>query len=136
MGADSGMNSPCPRSLVLLEDKFAVCRLTKDASIPAWAMSGQFFSITHTADELSIVCREAAVPPGIACERDWRSLRIAGAIPFTEVGVLAALTTSLAEAGISIFAISTLDTDYLLVKELDLERAVDALRRQGHAVEC
>ena len=80
-------------------------------------MRGAFTSITRTPDELSIVCDEDAVPADIKAERGWRTLRIEGPIPFEMVGVAAALLSPLAEAGISIFLVSTFDTDYLLVKD-------------------
>lgn len=121
------------RTLTLLPDTFAVCRSDADAAVPAWA-TGSFFSITRTADELSIVCLQSLVPDGIRCERDWRCFQLAGPIPFTTVGVLASLVTPLAEAGISVFAISTFDTDYVLVKAADLERAINAWRQCGHNV--
>lgn len=122
-------------TLLLLPDLFAVCRLTPDAPVPAWAATGGFFSITRTADELSIVCRQDAVPKEVKSERGWRCLRVAGTIDFALVGVLASLLTPLAEAGIGVFAISTFDTDYLLVKANDLDRAVVALREAGNKVE-
>ena len=121
-------------NLRLLNDTFAVCRLDSDAPLPPWATAGDLITITRTADELSVVCRQDAVPEGIPCEWGWRCLRVAGTIPFSVVGVLASLTAPLAEAGISVFAISTFDTDYLLVKENDLAAAVEALQRQGHTV--
>jgi hypothetical protein len=124
-----------PLSLIVLEDAFAVCRLEPDAPIPPWASTGPLFSITRTADELSIVSRQDAVPDAIQCERDWRCLRVAGTISLSVVGVLASLTAPLAEAGISVFAISTFDTDYLLVNENDLAAAVHALRRHGHTAQ-
>jgi len=120
--------------LILARETFAVCRLERDAPTPGWATAGGFFSITRTAEELSVVCGQDAVPAGVRCERGWRCLRLAGTIPFSAVGVLVALTAPLADAGISVFALSTFDTDYLLVKEQDLEAAIDALRRQGHVV--
>jgi hypothetical protein len=123
-----------PCTLLVLDDTFAVCRLAGDAAIPPWATGGGFFSITRTADELSVVCRQAAVPEGVLCERGWRCLRVAGTIPFAAVGVLASLTTPLAEAGVSVVAVSTYDTDYVLLKEKDLAGAVDALQRRGHTV--
>jgi hypothetical protein len=123
-----------PWTLLLLEGSFAVCRLAADAPVPAWATTGAFSSITRTPDELSIVCAEEAVPEGVQCERGWRCLRVAGAIAFSVVGVLAALAGPLAEAGVSLFAVSTFDTDYLLVKEQDLSAAQAALRRSGHIV--
>ena len=106
-----------------------------DASIPSWATAGDLFSITRTAEELSVVCCQDTVPDDINCKRGWRCLRVAGTIPFSVVGVLASLTAPLAEAGISAFAISTFDTDYLLVKVQDLERAVAILRRRGHTMQ-
>src|SRR5215468_2715455 len=121
-------------TLIVVDGNFAVCRLEPGAPIPPWATAGDLFSITRTADELSVVCRQDAVPDGINCERGWRCLRVAGSIPFSVVGVLASLTALLAEAGISAFAISTFDTDYLLVKEKDLTMALAVLRRQGHAI--
>ena len=121
-------------TLTLLTDTFAVCRLDADAPLPAWATAETFFSITHTSDELSIVCPQRAVPDGIRCERDWRCLRVSGVLDFSLVGILASLTVPLAAAGVSVFAISTFDTDYLLVKEKDLAAALDALRKAGHIV--
>ena len=122
-------------TLLVVDDSFAICRLEPKAPIPPWATAGDLSSITRTAEELSVVCRQDAVPDGINCERGWRCLRVAGTIPFSVVGVLASLTAPLAEAGISVFAISTFDTDYLLVKAKDLKRAVDVLRRWGHTIQ-
>ena len=122
-------------TLLVVDGTLAVCRLDSDAPMPPWATAGDLFSITRTADELSVVCRQDAVPDGINCERGWRCLRVAGTIPFSVVGVLASLTAPLADAGISVFALSTFDTDYLLVKAKDLERAVDVLRRRGHTIQ-
>jgi hypothetical protein len=122
------------RTLIVLPDTFAVCRLSNISSIPPWAIEGEFFSITRTADELSVVCRQVAVPEAITSERGWRCLRVAGTVPFSVVGLLAALTAPLAEAGISVFVVSTYDTDYLLAKEKDWTAAVDVLRRQGYTV--
>jgi hypothetical protein len=122
-------------TLLMVDGAFAICRLGGEASIPSWATAGSFYSITRTPEELSIVCREDTVPQGVPCERGWRCLRVAGAMPFSIVGVLAALTAPLAEAGISVFAISTFDTDYLLVKKDVWERAVEVLVRYGHAIQ-
>jgi putative acetyltransferase len=121
-------------NLILLSETFVVCRLAPDAPIPPWSTAGGFSSITRTTEELSVVCRQDAVPEGINCERGWRCLRVAGTMPFSVVGILSSLTAPLAGAGISVFAISTFDTDYLMVKEKDLERAVDVLRRRGHTI--
>jgi hypothetical protein len=119
--------------LVLLRGPYAVCRLPVDAASPAWAV-GECTSVTRTAEELSVVCREEAVPEGVRCERGWRCLRVAGTMDFALVGVLASLLVPLADAGVSVFALSTFDTDYLLVKEEDLAKAAEALAAAGHSI--
>jgi hypothetical protein len=120
--------------LLLLSDRLAVCKLAREESIPAWATQGVFWSITRTPDELSVVCLEQSVPVDVQAESGWRGLRVAGVIEFSVAGVLASLSSSLAAAGISLFAISTFDTDYILVKEQDLRRAIDALTKHGHSI--
>jgi hypothetical protein len=118
----------------MLPDLFAVCRLNADAPIPDWALMGDFFSVTRTDDELSIVCRQEQVPHGVTSEIGWRCLKARGPIAFSMVGVVASLTVPLAQAGISIFVISTYDTDYVMVKEENVEKAIAALVEHGHAV--
>ena len=120
-------------TLRLLNDTFAICRLSADAPIPAWAVAnGPFVSITRTSEELSVVCLQSLVPAGVRSEPDWRCFQLAGPIPFATVGVLASLTGPLAQQGISVFAISTFDTDYLLVKNKDLPATIEALKQSGH----
>jgi hypothetical protein len=121
-------------TLLVVDGDFAVCKLESDAPIPPWATAGQLFSVTRTADELSIVCCQDDVPEGVPCERDYCCLRVAGTMPFSVVGVLAALTVPVARAGISVFAISTFDTDYLLLKAGDFEKAIAALQQAGHSI--
>ena len=121
-------------TLLVVDGTFAVCRLEGNACIPPWATNIHFCSITRTADELSIVCRQNTVPDGVVCERGWRCLRVAGTIPFSVVGVLASLMTPLSKAGISVFAISTFDTDYLLVKDNDFEKTIASLQKTGHSI--
>ena len=120
-----------PLTLVVLPETYAVCRLPANAAWPTWATGG-FVSITRTADEFSVVCAQGGVPPDVRCERGWRCLRVAGSLDFAAVGILASMVVPLAEAGISVFAVSTFDTDYLLVKERDFDRACAALRQRGH----
>ena len=112
-----------------LPELYAVCRLPPHAGVPAC-----FFSATRTAEELSVVCAERDAPTGVPCECGWRILEVAGPLEFALTGVLAAIATPLAEAGVSIFAVSTYNTDYVLVREHDLEKAVKALREAGHIV--
>jgi len=114
-------------SLLILPNKLAVCRLENDAQIPSWATDDSFFSISKTDDELSIVCSENKVPDGIKSEKNWMAFKVMGPLGFSLTGVLASLANPLAEAEISIFAISTFDTDYLLVKNDNLEKAVKVL---------
>ena len=132
----SSMNTTPQRRLTLqeLDGTFAVCRLAQDSTIPSWATSDKFFSITRTRDELSIVCAASQVPNDVRSESDWRCLRVVGSMAFTEVGVLASLVAPLAAAGISVFAISTFDTDYLLVKAKDWQATLAKLKLVGHEV--
>ena len=120
--------------LRLLAGGYAVCGLAADAAIPEWAVGGSFVSLTRTRDELSVVCAEDLVPAGTKCEGGWRVFQVAGPLEFSLTGVLAAIAAPLANAGVSIFAISTFDTDYVLVKEENLVKAVEALRGAGHRV--
>lgn len=121
-------------SLSVLPKVFAICRLDSNAPIPSWANQPDFLSITRTRDELSIVCAQRNVPGDIQCERDWRALRVQGPLDFALTGILASLAVPLADAGIAIFAISTFDTDYLLVKEINLSRAIQVLSAVGHNI--
>jgi hypothetical protein len=128
------MTSPRVLSLSVLPGRLAVCRLDPGRPIPAWAWCGPLQSVTRTGDEISVICPEEAVPSGTKREQGRRALRVNGPLAFSEVGVLASLTAPLAAAGISILSLSTFDTDYLLVNESDLERAMEALREEGHHV--
>lgn len=120
-------------TLSVLPETFAVCRLGPAEPIPDWALAANsFLSLTRTSDELSIVCPESAVPGDVQWERGWRVLKVDGPLDFAHTGILASLTTPLAEAGVSVFAVSTFDTDYLLVKQRVLNRARSVLTRAGH----
>lgn len=138
--------------LKVLPDPFAVCRLHPAAEIPGWASESAFFSITRTEDELSVLCPEKQLSlvggrpevlgdgpdedrdhcqqdaaASLLIERNWRALQVEGPLDFSLTGVLACLTAPLAEAGISVFAISTYNTDYLLVKQNKLEQTIGIL---------
>jgi hypothetical protein len=118
----------------LLEGRFAVCRLPADAPWPV-LRPAPLASVTRTADEVSVVCRSEEAPAGARVEDGWRALKLEGPIPFEEVGVMSALAGALAGAGLSLFALSTFDTDYILVKERDLAAAIEALRQAGFSVD-
>lgn len=120
--------------LSLLPGRYSICRLVPDAAVPVPLPEGAFFSVTRTPDELSIVCAEAQVPAGTRCEPGWRILRLEGPFAFDQVGVLLAVLAPLAEARVSVFALSTFDTDYVLVKESTLARVQSALEGAGHAL--
>jgi uncharacterized protein len=121
--------------LEVLAETLAVCRLPADAPLPLWATGAtRFQTISRTSEELSITAVQTSVPPHVRCERNYRALRVKGPLALDLIGVLAAIADPLAAAGLSIFAISTFDTDYVLVKARDLERALGALERAGHRV--
>ena len=119
--------------LHVLPGYYAVCRLAPDAPVPAWA-SGDFCASTRTPDELSIVCAQYLVPEGVRREPGWRILQVEGPLEFSATSILSSIAGPLADAGVSIFAISSFDTDYVLVKEEVLEKAIQALGVAGHRV--
>lgn len=122
-------------TLSVLDSTFAICRLDSAAPVPAWATEGRFFSVSRTYDELSILCESKSAPLGARCEDGWRCLYVHGTFSFDLTGILNSLTGPLAEAGVGIFALSTFETDYLLVKDHNLPRAIEALTRAGHRIE-
>lgn len=122
-------------TLTLSNHLLAVCRLEPGAPAPAWA-AGAFYSVTHTPEEVSVVCLESLVPAGVPCERGWRLLKIEGPLDFGLVGVLAGVLTLLAQAGVSVFTLSTFETDYILVKQAAVQRAVEALRAAGYRIQA
>jgi hypothetical protein len=121
--------------LFVLPETLAICQLPKDARVPHWALAGMFFSVTRTAEELSVVCPQTNVPEGIKKDEGWRCLKVEGPLDFSAAGILASLTMPLAKEGISVFAMSTYHTDYLLVKERHLEKAVQVLSQNGHRIQ-
>ena len=120
--------------LSLLPETFTICRLAPDDVVPEWATQGQFFSITRTSDELSVIAETAFIPEKLRTPVSWRVMKVHGPFEFFEVGVLASLVQPLAAAGVSVFTISTFDTDYLLVQCIQLRDAVTALRNAAHQV--
>jgi len=136
--------------LKVLPDVLAIARLEQGSPIPRWAIRSNhdrrewpgisngtgapWFSITRTHEELSIVCAASAVPAGVPCEKPFRAIEVEGPLDFALTGILAGIAVPLAEAGISIFAISTFDTDYVLVRESALQEAVRVLRGAGYRI--
>jgi hypothetical protein len=120
--------------LSVLQERLAVSRLAPDAPVPVWPTKGSFFSVTRTADELSIVADESLTPAGVQSQPGWRAFKLHGPFAFSEIGVVSALAVPLAEVKIGIFIVSTFDTDYLLVASAELEAAILALQRAGHKI--
>jgi hypothetical protein len=124
--------------LMLLPYRYAIFRLSpheKPSFVwPKLTDGAGFVSLTHTQEELSGVCEESSLPATVAAQRGRRLFRVKGPLEFSLTGILASLSGPLAEAGVSIFSISTYDTDYLLLAERDLERGIAALEQAGHTV--
>jgi uncharacterized protein len=126
---------PAVVKLFLLDELYAVVRCDPDAPIPDWGTGGQFWSVTRSDAELSVVCRQDDVPSDASAERGWCALELAGTLDFSLTGVVSALVVPLADAEVPIFVLSTFETDYLLVREHDLPRSVEALTGAGHEVD-
>lgn len=122
-------------TLEILPGRYAVCRLAADAPAPAALLEPgpALLALVRTPDELSLVCPEQAAPSGVRAETGWAALKVLGPLDFALTGVLASLAGPLARAGVSIFAVSTFDTDYLLVREAALAAARAALESEGHS---
>ena len=116
----------------VLPGRFAVSRLAAETPIPDWIHSGPFSCVSRTSDELLVVSLTASVPAEVQSEKDWICLKLLGPFPFQLTGILASFLDPLAEANIPIFAVSTFETDYILVKEDDKERALETLLEAGH----
>jgi len=112
----------------------AIARLKHDAPLPAWATRGAFTSVTRTPSELSIVCEGDSVPYDVAAARGWRILMLQGPFPLTQTGIASDFTAVLARADVSVFVISTYETDFVLLPEKSLDVALAALSGAGHSV--
>ena len=122
-------------SLSTIPGEYAVCRLDPHTAPPAWAFAGELWSVTRTPDELSVVCAAGQVPAGIQAARGWAVLKLHGPFDFGLTGILASVLNPLRDAGVGIFTLSTYDTDYVLVAQEQLEKAVVTLRDAGHHVD-
>jgi hypothetical protein len=110
---------------------YAIVRLAAEAAVPAWASKGEFTSITRTADELSIVCPAGNLPADVPSPHRWICLKLEGPFAFSQTGVLLSFIEPLSTKDIPIFAVSTYDTDYVLIPE-EFASAIDILRDVGH----
>jgi hypothetical protein len=114
-------------TLSSMPGSYSIVRLEKNVEIPSWATGDSFFSITKTDDELSIVCSDESVPEEVTADRNWRMFKVIGPLDFPLTGVAAAIHKPLSEAKISVFLISTYDTDYIFVKDDRFEEAKEIL---------
>ncbi len=127
------MNALNEHSIILeiQPQRLGVCQLDANSPIPAWLKieKDKFISITYTANELSIVCDDSLIPQDLKVQRDWRMFKIKGQLDFALVGILKQVISPLADHGISIYAISTFDTDYVLVQSKDFGRCIEVLKQ-------
>ncbi|WP_047155408.1 ACT domain-containing protein [Aneurinibacillus tyrosinisolvens] len=121
-------------NLMILDTIFSIVKLPSTETIPFWVLNGDVFSITRTNEELSIVCPSSSLPSGklIDVEHDWNCIKVDGVLEIGLTGILSSLANPLAENNINIFAISTFNTDYLLIKSHSLEKAKLVLENAGH----
>jgi hypothetical protein len=120
--------------LSLLKDKYAICTLPNDTPIPDWALTQSLISITRTGKELTIVCRMDSIPSELQSDLNWRCFRIDGSFDLNQIGVISSISSPLADAGISIYVISTYDTDYFLVQDKNVEQTISTLSNSGHSI--
>lgn len=116
----------------LQDGPYAIVRLAADAMVPSWATKGEFTSISRSTEELSIVCPIANLPADVSSPHRWICLKLEGPFPFSQTGVLLSFIEPLSSKGIPIFAISTFDTDYVLIQEEWASAAIAALQQAGH----
>ncbi len=123
------------RSYSLLQDTFAICRMDKIASLPDWAVGGEFWSVSRTPDELSVVCPQGSVPADVDHEAGWKCLKVDSPFEFDLAGMISSMAAPLAEADVELFVVATQDSDYLMVRESELERAAGELARAGFSLD-
>ena len=119
-------------SLEVLPQRLSICRFPPDSVIPDGVCDSDFYSVTRTPNELSVITATDYAPPECEKEGGWRAIRVGAVLDFSLTGVIISLASPLAEAGISILPISTYETDYFVLRETDLQRAIEVLRKAGH----
>lgn len=120
----------------ILKGDYSIYRLEKDSAIPDWIYDSEFYSVTRTKDELSIVCKhvDLITDDKIKNDKHWRILKINGPLDLSLIGIIANVSCLLKENKISIFTISTYDTDYVFVKNRHLDKALTVLKNNGHKI--
>ncbi|CAH9057774.1 hypothetical protein PSECIP111951_01737 [Pseudoalteromonas holothuriae] len=122
------------QTLQLLNQTFTIHSLDCDAAIPSAVVNANIFFIAKTEDELSVVCPSNIQLDSFAAEGDWKALEVIGPLGFSLTGIMANISGVLAKAQISIFSVSTYDTDYILVKQQQIDAAIKALKKDGYLV--
>jgi uncharacterized protein len=121
--------------LIILKNTFAIYRFNPDVEVPGWVSGSAFFSVTKSPDELSVVCEQRENNTGAtAVSGDWKAMKIAGPLDLSLVGIIAEVSRILKESNISIFSISTYETDYVLIKSRDINKAIESLKTNGHQI--
>ena len=120
----------------VLKGDYSIYQLAKDSAVPNWINDSEFYSVTRTRDELSVVCKHVDFAPNDKIKYDghWRIIKIDGPLDLSLTGIIANVSSLLKEIKISIFVISTYDTDYILVKNLHLDKAITVLENNGHKI--
>ena len=122
-------------TLTVLKDVYAICQLNSNSEIPGWIKDSDFYSFTRTKDEVSIVCKQSAIQGSKnKTNKNWRILKIMGPLDFSLIGIIAEISAILKKHKISVFVISTYETDYIMVKNSDLNKAIVALKNDGHKI--
>jgi hypothetical protein len=120
-------------NLIVLSKKYSIYKFLNQTVLPDWIYSSDFYSITGTKDELSVVASQNdSISDNIKCNKNWRILKISGPLDFSLVGIIADITCILKEKNIPVFIISTYDTDYIFIKQKDLNNGIKALTRKGY----
>ena len=121
--------------LKVLKDNYAIYKLEKDDKLPDWIFSSVFYSVTSTSDELSVVAvQNINITNYISCSSDWKIIKIEGLLDFSLIGIISEITAVLKNNLIPVFTVSTYNTDYFLVKQPDLDSALEGLRKKGHII--
>ena len=121
--------------LSVLPDNYSIYKFKSESEIPDWINSSDFYSVTKTKDEISVVGLQIDISINSICNRDWRVLKIAGPLDFSLIGIIADVSITLKNKNIPVFIISTYDTDYILIKQKDLTKGIKALKEKGHKIQ-
>jgi hypothetical protein len=122
-------------NLIVLANKYSIYRFNTDSTLPDWIYQSDFYSVTRTNEEISVVALQSDLnSKEIVCNRDWRILKISGPLDFALIGIIADIAHIFKKKKISIFTISTYNTDYFLVKQKDLKIGIEALSKNGYTI--